>query len=659
MTDSKVFTWLSRLGATRGPGFARATDRALRAYRIGRIAAPIAIRTTRNAPVLAWFPSQFGHGGSRTFARALDRELSLLADAPTEQRQQVELQRVLRRVRELHAFDAIDARSSISPNLNAASKDVRVLLIDERVAQGGSSLTVRQRRVIFRQLVTRALDSHPGAEFWLACSAEGRSGRWLSESAVDLLPASLRRLSDRFAVCPIIDAADHVYTVSAPEGMHALLADVPLHVHGAPYYAGWGLTDDARAFPERTARPTAAMLFEAVFIRLSTYLDPITHARGSLHTLLDCIDLQRSIARRYADLTHVAGVRFQWWKRHFATPFLNAGGGSLRWTDDPAAVLPTECAALWGARSADGMPDDVRPVRIEDGFLHSTGLGSDMSAPLSQVIDTRGIYFDPNRPSDLNHLLNHAVFNEAELSRAAALRARIVACGLTKYNLGRRRPAWRAPEGKVVVLVPGQVADDASIRLGTRGISTAEALLREVRALRPHAWIIYKPHPDVLSGNRQGLVDANSLADIVDTECDLISLIEVADEVHTLSSLSGFEALIRGKKVYTYGLPFYAGWGLTHDALAPLPARERTLTLDMLTAGVLLRYPLYWDWRLKLFTTPERVADELAPHAARPLRPVVEDRLRMLRKARRWTHNVLRHLMWRWRRNESTEIHGA
>ncbi|WP_407972616.1 hypothetical protein ACJ51O_23125 [Burkholderia pyrrocinia] len=51
-------------------------------------------------------------------------------------------------------------------------------------------------------------------------------------------------------------------------------------------------------------------------------------------------------------------------------------------------------------------------------------------------------------------------------------------------------------------------------------------------------------------------------------------------------------ALLRGKKVFTYGMPFYAGWGLTHDAISGIPARDRPLILDMLTAGVLLRYPL-------------------------------------------------------------------
>ncbi|MDR5671096.1 capsular biosynthesis protein, partial [Burkholderia cenocepacia] len=93
-------------------------------------------------------------------------------------------------------------------------------------------------------------------------------------------------------------------------------------------------------------------------------------------------------------------------------------------------------------------------------------------------------------------------------------------------------------------------------------------------------------------------------------------------EVHTLSSLAGFDALLRGKMVCTYGLPFYAGWGLTDDDLAPLPWRDRVLSLDMLVAGALLRYPLYWDWHLHLYTTPEAVVGQLSAAAARPLRTI-------------------------------------
>lgn len=46
--------------------------------------------------------------------------------------------------------------------------------------------------------------------------------------------------------------------------------------------------------------------------------------------------------------------------------------------------------------------------------------------------------------------------------------------------------------------MPGQVEDDASIKTGTVLIKSNLELLRTVRERNPHAYIIYKPHPDVL-----------------------------------------------------------------------------------------------------------------------------------------------------------------
>ncbi|NIE65463.1 capsular biosynthesis protein [Burkholderia sp. Ax-1719] len=619
--------------------FARLTGRHFEAAWQG----PLWTREERRAMPLAWFCVPGADGSPTTFARAIDDALLCNSHAGTAP----DVARLMARVRDTHALAPAHRtpRAPIQTQFSEADAE-RVLLIDERSSSTQDSQSARARRAAFEQMVASARTAHPRAQFWLIRSSVHGRGRWLSET-IGALPPGVHRTSADSTACATIDQVDRVYTLAAPEGLHALLANVPLHVFGAPWYAGWGLTQDEHPQPARQSRPTLAALFDTAFLHFGRYLDPTMHAPSTLDTLLDSLELQRRVAARFEALGDVVAVRFQWWKRPFATPYLGAGGHTLRWASSATGIAPHECAALWGARSAEGLVDGMRQIRIEDGFLHSLGLGSDMNAPHSQVIDTRGLYFDASRPSDLSVLLNETSFTEAELARAARLRAQIVSSGLTKYNLGRRSPQWRAPVGKRVVLVPGQVADDASIRLGTRAISTADALLKEVRARRPDAFIVYKPHPDVMSGNRNGLIDAHRLADAVDTVSDVLSLIEAADEVHTLSSLAGFDALLRGKEVHAYGMPFYAGWGLTHDALAPLPWRERTLTLDMLTAGALLRYPLYWDWRLGIFTTPEAVAARLAPGAARPLRPVRGDRLRFWRKAWRWTRNALAHLAWR------------
>jgi capsular polysaccharide export protein len=88
------------------------------------------------------------------------------------------------------------------------------------------------------------------------------------------------------------------------------------------------------------------------------------------------------------------------------------------------------------------------------------------------------------------------------------------------------------------------------------------------------------------------------------------NLLHLVDEVHVLTSLTGFEALLRGKSVTCYGQPFYAGWGLTIDK-SPIVRRSRHLSLDELVAGALILHPVYLSNHSNRFTTPERVLDEL------------------------------------------------
>ena len=136
--------------------------------------------------------------------------------------------------------------------------------------------------------------------------------------------------------------------------------------------------------------------------------------------------------------------------------------------------------------------------------------------------------------------------------------------------------------------------------------------LRQVRDQEPDAFIVYRPHPDVMAGLRNGDVPGSGLADLTVTAGSLLGLLEKVHAVHVLSSLTGFEALLRGKEVTVHGAPFYAGWGLTHD-LAPLPARRgRQLTIDALVAAALILAPRYLDPQTGLPCPPEVVVERLA-----------------------------------------------
>lgn len=324
----------------------------------------------------------------------------------------------------------------------------------------------------------------------------------------------------------------------------------------------------------------------------------------------------------------VVCVGLRRWKAQQLAPILSAVFEHVGFIDGMAQAAgltrgDVDFVATWGT----GEGTDVEALaqrlgagllRMEDGFYRSVGLGSDLIAPCSLVLDAQGIYFDPRMPSTLERLLNGEPPSEADVQRARWVREFIALHALTKYNVEACSTARWNTQGRMVVVVPGQVEDDASIRCGAPGINTNLALLQAVRAARPDAFIVYKPHPDVASLNRTGRVHASltaGLADHIETRLSVISCIRACDELHTMTSQSGFEALLHGRRVVSYGVPFYAGWGLTEDR-APTghPAfarRTRRLRLDELVAVSLLRYPLYFDWQHRRVTDCESVLHHL------------------------------------------------
>ena len=288
-------------------------------------------------------------------------------------------------------------------------------------------------------------------------------------------------------------------------------------------------------------------------------------------------------------------------------------GSQVVFVTNAAEVPEGGVLAVWGMKPVLGdLAPDVRILRLEDGFLRSVGLGADLIRPMSWVVDARGMYYDATRPSDLEQLLADSAFAPALIQRAARLRERIVAEGLTKYNTGVS--GWQRPAGvEKVILVPGQVESDASLAYGAPGIRTNIGLLQAVRRAQPEAYLVYKPHPDVMAGLRAkgaGEDEASRWCDELVTNAAMGDLLPTVDEVHVLTSLAGFEALLRGKAVTCYGQPFYAGWGLTRDVV-PIPRRGRHLSLDELVTGALIAYPLYLSRMTDALIRPEQALDEL------------------------------------------------
>ena len=122
-------------------------------------------------------------------------------------------------------------------------------------------------------------------------------------------------------------------------------------------------------------------------------------------------------------------------------------------------------------------------------------------------------------------------------------------------------------------------------------------LVRVAAAENPDATIIYRPHPDVLAGVRPRGSDPAEVADLCQLDTQPRALAEVlscVDHVYTMTSLVGFEALLRGIRVTVLGAPFYGGWGLTDDR-HDTGRRSRELTVEELFVGAYILYPHYFD----------------------------------------------------------------
>lgn len=236
-------------------------------------------------------------------------------------------------------------------------------------------------------------------------------------------------------------------------------------------------------------------------------------------------------------------------------------------------------------------------IALEDGFLRSLDVGCKGVQPLSLVVDHTGIYYDAGEPSDLENLLNASGWETPELMDSARRAMR----DIIRHNLSKYNHAPHAPEriwGDVAaprVLVLDQTAGDASVTLGMTHEDCFQTMLEAALAAYPPAHIRVKTHPDVIAGKKRGyLADyaAGRGVRVIATDYAPLSLLAGADVVYTVTSQMGFEALMLGKEVHCFGMPFYAGWGLTRDRQT-CSRRKQQRSLEEVFAAAYLLYARY------------------------------------------------------------------
>lgn len=500
-----------------------------------------------------------------------------------------------------------------------------VLVVDQ--TQGDASLRKSGATAqSFQAMLAQARRDHPQARLVLKTHPETTHGLRAGHFSLNDCDARTTLCADPVSPWALISGASAVYTISSQLGFEAILAGHRPVVFGQPFYAGWGLSQDRMPLARRQRRLSVEQLFAGAMLLAPLWYDPCRDALCSFEQALDQLEAETRAYRE--DRFGYVASEMRLWKRPRLQAFFGAEK-PLRFAKSPAkAMVIAESsgrqALVWAGRADQDQP----VIRVEDGFLRSRGLGAALVPPLSLVRDDIGIYYDPSRESRFELILQQPL-PPGGASRAAALQQKILHLGLSKYNLTGDMPDL--PSGHRI-LIPGQVEDDASIRKGAGSVRDNLALIQAARAAHPQAVLVYKPHPDVEAGLRPGAIppaQLQGLVQVVAHHADPMALIAACDEVWTMTSLLGFEALLRGKAVTCLGAPFYAGWGLTRD-LGPIPARRHQATqhnppdLTRLIYAALIGYPRYYDPISRLPCPPEvalhRLAQpQLLPHST-PLR---------------------------------------
>lgn len=534
------------------------------------------------------------------------------------------------------------------PSLHIKSQTSKhVLLVDQVEGDHsilGSGLTKRQSKQIFYKMLKNALQSHPDATIWIKMHPANKKG-YLSK--IKKHKKRVRVIKEKVNPIMLLKQISHVYTVSSHMGFEALMLknlghNITVHCYGINWYSGWGLTEDyiskhvhklhntvkdRRASNlENSLKPTLEILFFAAYLDYSHYVDPATHKACNIDDSINWLITNQKWHQKLKGPVTIHD--FSKWKIPFIKKFINFENTKVLVKPNTKKLNfikgdmnqsleqnPNMAHITWGFKNYCDLSYKLDNVYcMEDGFIRSNGLGATLLAPLSLVLDSQGIYYNATQVSDLETLLNTCPdLNKTQMERVTRLQRQLLNQRVSKYNVGKaigsdsylsKLIQNKKIKNRTKILIVGQVEDDLSIKYCGSLITTNTDLIKAVRMDNPNAFLIYKPHPDVEAGLRKGKVQKEtlSLTNTIAHDVAMPDCLALVDEVHTISSLTGFEALLRGISVSCYGLPFYAGWGLTIDknsSVAPKSEfllrrnRKDPLTVLQLIYCTLIEYPMY------------------------------------------------------------------
>jgi hypothetical protein len=261
-------------------------------------------------------------------------------------------------------------------------------------------------------------------------------------------------------------------------------------------------------------------------------------------------------------------------------------------------------------------------IVLEDGFIRSINIGLSGEPSLSIIFDSHTAYYDATKASQLENLLNSDIkLNKETIDYCKKCISKIVMHRVSKYN---RAPCYKLNLGnpnKRKILLVDQRYNKASVKYGLGDNSSFANMLQDALSHYNDYDIIIKRHPDAITGGKQSYFNKDLLSPfkyannifLYDDDINPYALFDLVDDVFVCSSRMGFEALMAGKKVHCYGMPFYAGWGITEDKIV-LDRRSKKRSVEEIFYFAYIVLSRYWNPDKNSIAKVDEIVDYITEH---------------------------------------------
>jgi capsular polysaccharide export protein len=167
-----------------------------------------------------------------------------------------------------------------------------VLILDQR--KGDQSVSgARASKKSFLNMLNDAISDNPGSLILIKTHPDEICSHFKGYfSSYQPKKKNVFILKENLNPISLLHAVDIVYVVSSQMGMEALMCGKKVICYGAPFYSGWGLTEDRAQPRKRKKKRTLEELFYVSYIRHTKYYRPDIEQKTDIIGLLDYINIK-------------------------------------------------------------------------------------------------------------------------------------------------------------------------------------------------------------------------------------------------------------------------------------------------------------------------------------------------------------------------------